>query len=179
MKTTVKTVFSLLFSFPGLDIQTGYSLAFLLRKYLGLVLSPQHSWTSSLGKLTKDCFEMLERVWDWFLDKRGHILSGHVDSGDGPYVGSPSRDLTWHKHYKPPRPKLKYKCKYIYELWDWVQIQIQHGVMNLSWLKHSMPWRILDQKPDTVTQIQNRWKPAMQDVEHQQQQKKSIFGQLF
>ena len=41
-------------------------------------------------------------------------MSGHVDSGDGPYVGSPSRDLTWHKHYKPLRPKLKYKCKYIY-----------------------------------------------------------------
>ena len=38
-------------------------------------------------------FELVERIWDWFLDKRCP-LSVHVDSGDGPYVGLPWGDQT-------------------------------------------------------------------------------------
>ena len=36
---------------------------------------------------------LVERIWDWFLDKRCP-LSVHVDSGDGPYVGRPWVDQT-------------------------------------------------------------------------------------
>ena len=36
---------------------------------------------------------LVERIWDWFLDKRCP-LSVHVDSGDGPYVGRPWGDQT-------------------------------------------------------------------------------------
>ena len=80
-------------------------VAFLLRKYK--VFSPQYSLISSLDKLAKDCFEMLERVWDWFLDKRGHIVWSCWLWWWPLCWLTQYMDLTWHKHYKPPRPKLK------------------------------------------------------------------------
>ena len=62
----------------------------------------RQSFVASTQLIALKCFKGFE-IDFW---TRGGTLSGHVDSGDGPYVGPPGMDLTWHKHYKTPRPKI-------------------------------------------------------------------------